>query len=340
VTWDFLHPASHLVLTCAALLFGATLAFVIPVIVALRRRSATDAIAWADRVRRDDATPWAVDRVLRSVEASCRAAGVVFPGFVRASVGSTVRLDLTSPTVAPPEPWTATPDGRSWSAPMHALQAVGLTEAASVGFATVVGLGTDQDGSVLVDLAAVGGVVALGGDRAARLAVARRVVDQVRTDPWSRTTPVVTVGVRDEEFGPAASVSVVEAIATVAADATPGLLVVQSIPGGPDGRELARLLERPSGRWAVLALQPSPLARWTLECRRDGTSTSAELGTVRWMDLGLSDPVVDHGPEAPIAAAATTPAGTTPAGTTPAGTTPAGTTPAGTTRAHAETAGA
>jgi hypothetical protein len=278
VSWDFLHPASHLVLTCAALLFAATLAFVVPVIVALRRRTATDAIAWADRVRRDDATAWALDRVLRSVEASCRTAGVVFPGFVRASIGSTVRLDLTAPTVAPPEPWTATPDGHSWSAPMQALQAVALTE----------------DASVLVDLAAVGGVVALGGDRAARTAIARRVVDQVRTDPWSRTTPVLTVGVRGDEFGTVASVSVAEAVATVAADATPGLLVVQSLPGGADGRELVRLLERPSGRWAVVALQPSPLARWTLECRRDGTSTSAELGSVRWMDLGLSEPVVDE----------------------------------------------
>ena len=300
MSWDFLHPASHLVLTCAALLFVATLAFVVPVIVALRRRTATDAIAWADRVRRDDATAWALDRVLRSVEASCRTAGVVFPGFVRASIGPTVRLDLTAPTVAPPEPWTATPDGHSWSAPMQALQAVALTEDASVRFATVVGLGTDQDGSVLVDLAAVGGVVALGGDRAARTALARRVVDQVRTDPWSRTTPVLTVGIRGDEFGTVASVSVAEAVATVAADATPGLLVVQSLPGGADGRELVRLLERPSGRWAVIALQPSPLARWTLECRRDGTSTSAELGAVRWMDLGLSEPVVDEA--APTAA--------------------------------------
>jgi hypothetical protein len=310
VTWDFLHPVSHLVLTCAALLFAATLAFVVPVMVALRRGTATDAIAWADRVRRDDATPWAVDRVLRSVEASCRVAGVVFPGFVRAAVGATVRLDLTSPTVAPPEPWTATADGRSWSAPMHALQAVALTEDASAGFATVVGLGTDEDGSVLVDLSAVAGVVALGGDRAARVALARRVVDQVRTDPWSRTTPVLTVGVRADLFGPAASVSVAEAVATVAADATPGLLVVQSLPGGADGRELVRLLERPSGRWAVLAMQPSPLARWTLECRPDGTSTSAELGTVRWTDLGLSGPVVEES-----GTAAAVPTGTAPAQT-------------------------
>jgi hypothetical protein len=305
VTWDFLHPASHLVLTSAALLFVATLAFVVPVIVALRRRTATDAIAWADRVRRDDATPWAVDRVLRSVESSCRAAAVVFPGFVRASVGASVRLDLTSPTVAPPEPWTATPDGRSWSAPMWALQSVALTEAASVRAATVVGLGTDPDGSVLVDLAAVGGVVALDGDRSARLAVARRVVDQVRSDPWSRTTPVLTVGVRGDEFGPAASVSVAEAVATIASDATPGLLVVHGVPGGADGRELARLLERPTGRWAVLAMQPSALARWTLDCRRDGTLTSAELGTVRWMDLGLSTPVTDEAP-APTTAQAET----------------------------------
>jgi hypothetical protein len=291
MSWSFVHPVSHLVLSAAALLFLATLAFVVPTIVALRRRTTTEAIAWADVPQREAGAAWATDRVLRSVEASCHDAGVGFPGFVRAVVGTTVRLDLASPTVAPPAPWTTTPDGRSWSAPMWALQAVPLTTAAGTDFATVVGLGGDADGAVLVDLRRVGGFVALGGDTTARGAVARRVVDQVRTDPWSVGTTVLTVGVGDVvSGGPTTSVSVAEALAAVSADATPGLLVVRDVPGGADGRELARLLERPGGRWAAVALRPSALARWTLDCRRDGTLVSDELGTVRWMDLALSTP--------------------------------------------------
>jgi hypothetical protein len=291
MSWSFVHPVSHLVLSAAALLFLATLAFVVPTIVALRRRTATEAIAWADVPQREAGAAWATDRVLRSVEASCSDAGVGFPGFVRAVVGTTVRLDLASPTVAPPSPWTTTPDGRSWSAPMWAVQAVPLTTAASSDFATVVGLGSDVNGAVLVDLRRVGGFVALGGDTTARTAVARRIVDQVRTDPWSVGTTVLTVGVGDVVSGGATtSVSVAEALAAVAADATPGLLVVRDVPGGADGRELARLLERPGGRWAAVALRPSALARWTLDCRRDGTLVSDELGTVRWMDLALSTP--------------------------------------------------
>jgi hypothetical protein len=293
VTWSFVHPVSHLVLSAAALLFLGTLAFVIPTLVAMRRRTATDAIAWADLPRREDGAAWATDRVLRSVEVSCASANVGFPGFVRAVVGTTVRLDLASPTVAPPEPWTTTPDGRSWSAPMWALQSVPLVDAPSTQFATVVGLGSDPDGTVLVDLRRIGGFLALGGDRAARTAVARRIADQVRSDPWSVATPVLTVGVGDGVLGNAAGVSVADAIAAVAADATPGLLVVSSMPGGRDGRELARLLERPGGRWAAVSLTPGALARWTLDCRRDGTHVSDELGTVRWMDLALSAAIAD-----------------------------------------------
>lgn len=288
MTWSFAHPESHLLLTMSVVLFLGTLAFVIPTIVAVRRRTATDALAWADQVRRDPAAPWGIDRVLRAVDASCAAAGVVFPGAVRILVGTTVRLDLASPTIAPPQPWTATPDGRSWSAPMWALQAVPLTAPAPNEFATVVSLGTDGDENVLVDLRRVRGIVALRGEQAARDAVLRRVVDQVRTDPWATGTAVLSVGT-GSTLGVA--VSVRDAIAAVAADATPGLLVVAKVPSGEDGRELARLLERPGGRWACVAAAPHPLARWTIEARRDGTHVSDVLGTVRWMDVGLSMPL-------------------------------------------------
>ncbi|WP_144761311.1 hypothetical protein [Curtobacterium sp. 9128] len=297
MTWSFVHPESHLLLTMSAVLFLGTLAFVIPTIVAVRRRTATDAVAWADQARRDPAAPWGIDRVLRAVAASCEAAGVVFPGALRITVGTTVRLDLASPTTAPPQPWTATPDGRSWSAPMWALQAVPLVGSAPTEFTAVVSVGTAGDDTVLVDLRRVRGIVALAGESAARDAVLRRIVDQVRTDPWSTGTAVLTVGVGSTG---GVAVSVREAVAAVAADATPGLLVVAKVPSGEDGRELARLLERPGGRWACVAAAPHALARWTIEARRDGTHVSDVLGTVRWMDLGLSMPLAASVPTSPV----------------------------------------
>lgn len=287
MTWSFVHPESHLLLTMSVVVFLGTLAFVIPTIVAVRRRTATDALAWADQVRRDPAATWGTDRVLRAVDASCAAAGVVFPGAVRILVGSTVRLDLAAPTIAPPPPWTATPDGRSWSAPTWALQAVPLTGAAPEEFATVVPLGTVGDEVVLVDLRRVGGIVALRGEPAARDAVLRRVVDQVRTGPWASDTVVLGVGTASAAM---TSVSVRDAIAALTSDATPGLLVVSRVPSGADGRELVRLLERPGGRWACIACAPHASARWTIEARRDGTHVSDVLGTVRWADVGLSVP--------------------------------------------------
>jgi hypothetical protein len=307
--WSLVHPASHLALTAAALLFLATLAFVVPTLVAMRRRTAVDATVWADRLRRDDGAAWATDRVIRSVEASCDRAGVVFPGVVRIVVGPVVRLDLAAPTVAPPAPWTATPDGRSWSAPMGSLQEIPLVGAPSDAFATVVALGGGEDGTVLVDLRRVGGFVALSGDRTARSAVARRVVDQVHTDPWSAGTPVLSVGIEQGTMPGTAQVSLRDAIAAVTEDATAGLLVLASIPGGSDGAELARLLERPGGRWAAVVLSTGPLARWTLEARRDGTLVSDVLGTVRWMDTALSEPVDTDEVEEPSTEPQDVPAG-------------------------------
>lgn len=288
MTWSFLTPESHLLVTMSVVVLLATLALVVPTIVALRRRTSTDALAWADQVRRDPAAAWAVDRVLRAVDASCAAANVLFPGAVRITIGTTVRIDVASPTIAPPAPWTATPDGRTWSAPTWALQAVPLAGGAPVEFATVVSFGTDRDDTVLVDLRRVGGILALRGEPAAREALLVRLVEQLQTAPWAVGTTVLGVGTGTRA---GTAVSVRDAIAAVSADATPGLLVVSRVPSGEDGRELARLLERPGGRWACIAVAPHPLARWTIEARRDGTHVSDVLGTLQWAGLGRSVPV-------------------------------------------------
>ncbi|MET3637244.1 hypothetical protein [Curtobacterium oceanosedimentum] len=287
MTWSFLAPESHLLLTMSVVVLLGALAVVVPTLVALRRRTSTDALVWADQVRRDPAAAWAVDRVLRGIEASCAGAGVLFPGAVRITIGAIVRIDVASPTIAPPAPWTATPDGRTWSAPMWALQTVPLVGGAPAEFATAVSLGTRQDETVVVDLRRVGGIVALRGEGAARQALLVRLVEQLATAPWAVGTSVLEVG---SPVGVGTPVTVHEAVAAVTADATPGLLVVARVPAGADGRELARLLERPGGRWACVSAAPHPLARWTVEARRDGTHVSDELGTLQWAALGRSVP--------------------------------------------------
>jgi hypothetical protein len=298
MTWSYVAPESHLLLTMSVVVFIGTLAIALPTIVAGRRRATTDALAWADQVRRDPASPWVTDRVLRTIDASCAAAGVTFPGAVRITVGGEVRLDLAAPTLAPPSPWAATPDGRSWSAQMWALQGIPLTSSAPDTFATVVSLGTDNDRTVLVELAQVRGIIALSGENAARDALLRRVVDQLRTDPWAERTVVLSVGSGAATGTP---VTVRDAIAAVAANASPGVLVVSAVPAGADGRELARLLERPGGRWACIAAAPSNLARWTLEVRRDGTHVSDVLGSLNWAAIGLVDHPASGSDAGPIA---------------------------------------
>ncbi|TPG03979.1 hypothetical protein EAH85_17960 [Curtobacterium flaccumfaciens] len=113
------------------------------------------------------------------------------------------------------------------------------------------------------------------------------MIDQVRTDPWAARTAVLSVG---DKYAGVAPVTVRDAVAAVEADATPGLLLMSAVPAGEDGRELARLLERPGGRWACISATPSSLARWNIEVRRDGTHVSDVLGTLHWAVLGLVEP--------------------------------------------------
>lgn len=219
-----------------------------------------------------------------------------FPGFVRAVVGSEVRLDLATPVPTPPHPWMTTFDGRQWSAPMAELQGMSLPTPAGPDHGTVVVLGSSPDGTVVVDLRRALGPIAIVGAWDARLAVVRRVVDQVRAHPWSAGTAVLSVGLARTAVPGAEHVSVSGAVAAVAADAQPGLVVLTAIPGGSEGRELRRLLDRPGGRWAVLVVRSTDGARWVLDARRDGALESDVLGTMRWTDVPVHEPAAASPP--------------------------------------------
>ncbi|MFZ7087100.1 hypothetical protein [Curtobacterium sp. RRHDQ10] len=289
-SWSAVQPLDHLAVSIAAVLFLGAVAFTVPVFVGRRRRQAPDAVRWADGSRREDGAAWAADRVLRGAKSSCTTAGVVFPGLVRCSVGATVRIDLAAPTIAPPAPWTTTPDGRVWSTPMASLQAVALDAAPGDDFAVVVALGNTDESTVLADLRRAAGPIQFTGDAEAVQAVARRIVDQLHTDPWSVTTPVLSVGVHAGDLGTTAPVSLADAVASVQENSAPGLLVLARAPRGAHATALSAALALPGNRWAVLVLGRARFSRWSFEVSRDGTMTSPEFGELRWADIALSAP--------------------------------------------------
>ncbi|MBD8610252.1 hypothetical protein IFT77_07110 [Frigoribacterium sp. CFBP 13729] len=284
-----LEPFGDLALTVAGLLTVAVLAFTIPVWVASRRVVKVEAVAWADDVRGDPSATWAADRALRVLLASCEREHVVFPGLARVVVGlERIDVDLVTPTVAPPAPWSTSRDGRRWSAPVELVQLEALPPRRPEGLATVVALGSSAEGRVLVGLHALHGVLGIDGDRSARLAVACRIADQLATSPWSRSTAVLRVGVRDDEVAAGALLSLDDALDVVVTGASSGVLFLSEVPSASAWTALRSALERPENGWGVVLLARHDQVRWQLTARRDGTLVGDAVGELRWVDVALN----------------------------------------------------
>ncbi|MET4053741.1 hypothetical protein ABID81_003122 [Frigoribacterium sp. PvP054] len=309
----FVHPFGNLALTIAVLLVVVTLSFTLPLVVAARKDRSTVAVDWADQVRADPAGTWTVDRVMRALIGSCEREHVVFPGMVRLVVGlDRVDVDLASPTVAPPAPWSTTVDGRTWSASLAALHADGVAGDRSGHFSTTVALGSSPDGRTHVELAHARGPVAVSGDRAAVVAVARRIADQLATSPWSSATALATVGLTHDEVALGAVLSLDDAVARVVENGRPGVLLLADVPGRDAWAALRAALERPDSLWGVVVLTATAEARWSFTARRDGRLEAGPFGELRWVDVALSATAAPSAtPDGDAAAtAAPTPVGT------------------------------
>jgi len=208
---------------------------------------------------------------------------------VRLVVGpDRVDVDLVTPTVAPPAPWSATVDGRTWSASLAALDADGVVGGRLEHFATTVALGSSSDGRTHVEFARAHGPVSVSGDRPAVLAVARRIADQLATTPWSSETALATVGLTRDEVPLGAVLSLDDAVGRVVENTRPGVLLLADVPGREAWAALRAALERPDNRWGVVVLTGSADARWSFIARRDGRLEAGPFGDLRWVDVALT----------------------------------------------------
>ena len=141
-----------------------------------------------------------LNRALRELAVLLQSAGRPLPPVQSANLLPTgLELLLSEPVPPAPAPWHTRPDGRSWFVGRSAVGRI-ADEAAEAAVAPFPGLVTagaaDPEGRsrVLVDLEAAGGVIAVGGDPAARRAVLAAMAVELLTNTWSDRMTVTLVG--------------------------------------------------------------------------------------------------------------------------------------------------
>lgn len=184
-----------------------------------------------DRVER-------LDRALRSLSAHCRAERVPLPQVYAASVDDDgIELRIAPPVPVAPVPWAAVDGGAVWRLDRSSDLPEGTGHAPYPG---LVCLGrTDEGADVLVDLEAVGGVLALSGSHTVAREIVSALAVQLATVPWSDAQLVHGFDL-SPHIGPVAGdalrrVDDLDAFVGEWSDSTPGR-PAQEVLGGRLGR--------------------------------------------------------------------------------------------------------
>lgn len=138
-----------------------------------------------------------LDSGLRQLSAALAAEGKMLPNVFAAHVGA-AELDLwvAPPDPWPPAPWQAISNGQVWRLPFSAEPALRAGQAAGVlaPFPGLVSIGSDDTGTVLVDLEAAAGLIAVTGEPERVQAALAAIAVELATNMWSDRMQVVLVG--------------------------------------------------------------------------------------------------------------------------------------------------
>ncbi|WP_052720240.1 hypothetical protein [Actinoplanes rectilineatus] len=229
---------------------------------------------------------WAVDRVLRVLATACRQTGRPFPALAVAEVDpARVVLRLAVPDDRPAEPWTASENGRVWTAAFLALQAAPVDLAVPVPDRRLVSLGAVDDTRILLDLGQCHGIVAVTGPGPALRTLARTWLAELSANAWSAKVPLVAAGFGAD--GPGGAVAVRDAAAALDSLGTPeagtpsGVVILAEPPQARVAAALAEVVAAP-GRdgWSVVAFGGAAGARWEFTLHPDGRLDTGVLGIV------------------------------------------------------------
>ncbi len=205
----------------------------------------------------DRSAAWTIDRALKALTTACDDEDIVFPGVYLVTVdAASVRVTVSKPSAKAPAGWTASSDGRTWSAQLAALQTSNVRDTGGHSFAGLVMLGATDDGQVLLDLDQAAGPVSVGGPKGAVDGIVEALATQLTTNPWSATVRVARINGRGEPNLDRAENLLADLVAGERA-----LIVFEEPPARSQTAALRALFASAAPAW-ILIKGNAPVATW------------------------------------------------------------------------------
>ncbi len=243
----------------------------------LRKRKKTSATPPANTTVADRSASWTIDSALKILISACDAEQIRFPGIYTVTVGdSSIHVLLSTPSAKVPTGWTASSDGRTWSASLAYLQGQRVPDISSDTFSRLVTLGTTQTGRLLVNFQHAIGPISVEGPASAVSDVVEGWLSELTSNPWSDTPQVVRLGARNT----AGSETLDQFLGRLDASGT-GIAVLETAPTRSQGEALRALYSTPDFGWIVIVAGAYPSASWTFTAR-DGLLASGLVADVRY----------------------------------------------------------
>jgi hypothetical protein len=244
-----------------------------------RRRGSGAATARTAAQGRDRSASWTIDSALKIMIAACESDRIPFPGLYLVTVdGASIHLQLTAPSTRAPSGWTASPDGRVWSAALAHLQRQSVPESGNEQFSGLATLGTTDAGRLLLDFHRARGPVSIEGLAGSVADVVDGWLAELTGNPWSGAPHVVHLSARGNDH----QVALDDFIAGVGTDSSErGIAVVDEITSRAQADALRSLFLDPGFAWIVIVTTPFAGAAWRFTAR-DGRLSSDLLPDVRY----------------------------------------------------------
>ncbi len=224
----------------------------------------------------DGSASLTIDTALKILTSACDEEQIRFPGLYLVTVdASSIHVLLSTPSANVPSGWTASSDGRTWTASLAGLQMQPVPDVTNERFSGLAALGTTQAGLLLLDFANARGPVSVEGPSSAVAAVVDGWLTELTSSPWSGTPQVVRLGAQGTPHE-----TLEEFIARLDAAAR-GIAVLDDPPSRSQAEALRALFSAPGFRWIFIVKGAVAGASWKFTAR-DGLLASGFLPDVRY----------------------------------------------------------
>jgi hypothetical protein len=241
-----------------------------------RRRAAPPKSRERDFAVTDRSASWTIDSALKILTSAGDSEQIDIPGIYLVTMdGSAIHLLLSSPSVKAPSGWTASPDGRTWTATLAQLQGQRVPDTSNEPFAGLATLGTAQTGRTLVDFSQARGLISVEGPPSLVADVVDGWVTELTSNPWSGSPKVIRFGNPD-----ASQRESFDRFLARLAEPTRGIAVLDGALSRSQAESIRTLFSAPSFGWIVIVTGAEASASWRFTVH-DGLLTSGFLPDVR-----------------------------------------------------------